>query len=144
MERDKDVRRAGVWIDHKQACVVILENGRVKFVRIQSSVEKHVRLSGELRSKRDPGGPQGVADEKKMERRRTQQLDRFYEEVTRAVENAGQICLFGPGEAKRELAKKLGSGKMRSTRVLAVMRADKLSDAQVTAKVKAFYGARTR
>ena len=77
----------GVWIDQEKACVVKLEDGKVRFRMIESNVEKHIRLSGGARSK-TPYGPQDIASERKSEERRRHQLTRFFREVITYIEKS--------------------------------------------------------
>ena len=90
-------QEAGLWIDPKQAVVVIITGGEEEIRRIESSVEKHVRYSGSAHSK-TPYGPEGEED--KRDRRFAGHLRRYYDEVISCIRDAESILIFGPGEAK--------------------------------------------
>ena len=58
----------GLWIDHREAVIVILIDGHEQMVVIESNMEKHVRPAGGSRSK-SPYGPQDVMKEDSRERK---------------------------------------------------------------------------
>ena len=65
-------------------------------------------------------------------------LNKYYDEVIAAVGNANFILLFGPGEAKGELKKRLEHAKPGG-HIIAIETADKMSDQQITAKVREYF-----
>lgn len=139
MQHNDDLLRTGVWIDQQRASVVILTDGRVKMIRFLSGVEKHVRPSGGPRHK-PPHGPEHIANNKELESERSQALDCFYGGVTDALRSADRIYLFGPGQAKHELEKLILRSEVLAPRIMAVHAEDKMTDEQIIAKVRAFYG----
>ena len=50
------------------------------------------------------------------------------------------VLIFGPGEAKLQLKERLGRSKQLSEHVEEIETTDKLTDAQIVAKVKEHYG----
>jgi hypothetical protein len=50
------------------------------------------------------------------------------------------ILIFGPGEAKLQLKKRLSRSKALSQRIVGIETTDKLTDPQIVAKVKEHYG----
>jgi hypothetical protein len=62
-------------------------------------------------------------------------LNEFYDEVVAMVRGADTIQIFGPGEAKGELEKRLERAGLKE-RVLAIEAADKMTDRQIAAKVR--------
>ena len=120
---------AGLWIDHRKAVVVILTDGNETLKEIPSGVEKHVRFSGGTNS--EPGSADDIRD-----RQFEQHLNSYYDKVIALVRDARQIQIFGPGEAKGELEKRLAHAGL-SKHVLAIESADKMSYQQVTDKVRA-------
>lgn len=121
----------GIWIDHEKAFIVTLHEGRADTMRIASNVEGHVRLAG--------GGPTAVAPEGRPERRHTEHLRLFYCKVVAAIKDAPSLYVFGPGEAKGELAKELRKSKSLATRIVTVEPADKMTERQMAAKVRDSY-----
>jgi hypothetical protein len=130
--------RAGVWIDHRRAFLVFVTDQRISTAKVRSNAVPRTRLAGGSRS-RTPYGPQEVASESKRDCHHKQQLDRFYDKVLALVGDADKIFIFGPGEAKTELKKRLLATKALAPRLLGVEAADKLTDPQIIARVKALY-----
>jgi hypothetical protein len=120
---------AGLWIDHRKAIVVIVTSQGEETRRISSNIEKDVGYSGSSRSE----GSQDAED--MQDRRYTNRLSRYYDEVIACVRDAGSIQIFGPGEAKGELAKRLQSADLAG-RIVGVETVDKMTDRQIAAKVR--------
>lgn len=120
----------GVWIDHKKAVIVSISAGQVTTWTLESDVGPHPRYSGS----QEGGG------EKKYEERHSQDLDRYYDDVIGQLAKPDTLLLFGPGEAKLQLKDRLGRSKAWSETSVAVESTDKLTDAQIVAKVKEHYG----
>ena len=106
--------------------------------RIDSNVEGHMRLSGGSRSK-TPYGPQDISSEKRIEERRKHHMNRYYDEVIDLIQEADKILILGPGEAKRELEKRMMESGDLATRIAKIEAADKMTERQLAAKVKEFF-----
>jgi hypothetical protein len=116
----------GIWLDHKKALVVYLLNnqpytaGNQEMIeRIESNIERRVRLSGGSRSRKTPYGPQKISVDGKQGRRVKTYLSDFYREIILRISDADRILIFGPGEAKHELKKSIEkdrqlAGKIKS------------------------------
>jgi hypothetical protein len=124
-------RQVGMWIDHRQAFVVSIGEGAEETERIESGMEKHVRFSGRA------GSEEGSADDQR-DRQFAAHLGRYYDEVISHVRDAQSILIFGPGEAKGELEKRLAS-KGLGGRIVGVETVDKMTDHQIAAKVRQHY-----
>ena len=120
----------GVWIDHRKAVIVSIAAGQVTTRTLTSDVEPHPHYAGS----QEGGG------EKKYEERHNLRLDQFYDEVIGQIGQPDALLLFGPGEAKRQLKDRLGRSQASSECIVAVETTDKLTDAQIVAKVKEHYG----
>jgi stalled ribosome rescue protein Dom34 len=119
---------AGVWIDHRKAVVVIVTNRGEEMHEIPSNIEKSTR--GKDGTGSGDGSTQDMRDRKFWTR-----LNRYYESIIAVVRDSDTILIFGPGEAKEELVKRLERAGLKE-RVLAVETVDKMSDRQVAAKVR--------
>ena len=124
-------RQAGIWIDHKEAFVVFADEGAHEPHRTQSGIEKHVRYSGHAAAQ------EGSADDQR-DRQFAAHLGKYYDEVISHLGDADSILIFGPGEAKGELEKRLASQGM-GARIVGVETTDKMTDHQITAKVRQHY-----
>jgi hypothetical protein len=128
----------GIWIDHKEAILVSVEDAQTAIERILSNVGSNFRPSGGWKSS-GTNIAQSVSKEQRTDERREHQLDSFYKEV---IEKAGKVdkCyIFGPGEAKLELVKKIEKIKSQQIKIAAVETSDSLTENQIVAKVKAFF-----
>jgi stalled ribosome rescue protein Dom34 len=119
---------AGMWIDHRKAVIVVVSDQGEETKQIESDMEKHVRFSGGSRSEQGGG-------EDQQDRQFTGHLNAYYDEVIAHLRDAESILIFGPGEAKGELEKRLAS-KGLSGRVVGIETVDKMTDRQIAAKVR--------
>ena len=119
----KDV---GLWIDHREATIVMLTGEGEEVKRIRSGMEKHVRFAG--------GAEQGTSEDMR-DRRFTNHLNQFFQEVITCVRDAESILIIGPGEAKGELAKRLESENLAG-RIVGIETVDKMTDRQIAARVR--------
>jgi hypothetical protein len=95
-------------------------------------MEKHVRFSGGNR-------PQGGSADDQQDEKYTAHLNRYYDEVISHIGDAESILLFGPGEAKGELEKRL-TIKRLGGRIVGVETVDKMTAPQIQAKVREHFG----
>lgn len=124
-------KQAGLWIDHRKAVIVLLREEGEQIMKISSGLEQHIPFSG---------GP-ATADtdtEDVRDRHYEQRLNKFYDQVIVFLGRTDSILIFGPGEAKNELQKRLERKGMKE-HLLPLESADKLTDKQVAAKVRAHF-----
>jgi stalled ribosome rescue protein Dom34 len=127
----------GLWIDHRKAVIAIVSENGEETKEIQSNVEKQPGRFAGARST-TPYEPQQVSADDSHERQFTGQLHRYYDEVIASIREADSILLFGPGEAKGELKKRLERNNLGG-RIVAVQTVDKMTDRQVAAKVHEYF-----
>ncbi len=132
--------RVGLWIDHRKAVLSFHSlMGDESTTVILSNAERQLgRIDGE-RSTEAFESLLVPADDV-QDRKFQQHLNHFYDEVIAAVHQAEWLLIFGPGEAKGELIKRLEKEKP-SGRHVVVETADKLTDRQVAAKVREYFKA---
>jgi stalled ribosome rescue protein Dom34 len=119
-------KQVGLWIDHRESVVVIITDEEQETKRIISNMEKHVRFSG---------GAQADSGEDIRDNKFSGHLDKYYAEVIACLSDAESILIFGPGEAKGELQKRLERQRLGS-RIVAIEAADKMTDRQIAAKIR--------
>jgi hypothetical protein len=136
----------GIWLNKREAFVVSLaktqplaEENQEILERIESKMERRVRLSGGSRSKKTPYGPQEISVDSKQEDRIKGQLRKYYQQIIRRVSDADRILIFGPGEAKIELKKQIEKSKELAGKIKKIESADKMTQRQIAAKVKTFF-----
>jgi hypothetical protein len=121
-------KQAGLWIDHRKAIVVLITDEGEEIKKIVSGMEKHVRFSG------GDGSADGSSEDVR-DRQFGNHLNNFYDEVIAVVRDADSIQIFGPGEAKGELEKRLEQEGLKA-HILAIEAMDKMTDRQISAKVR--------
>lgn len=134
-QKKPEKRRFGVWVDHEGAVIVTLIGKDIRTARLLSEVERHTRLSGGSRSA-TIYGPQDVASESTHNRRFQNQLATYYEKLIGKLRDADELFIFGPGEAKKELKKALEKHKAYQGKTVGIEAADKMTEAQIVAKVR--------
>ncbi|MGA7538232.1 MAG: hypothetical protein WBW93_05645 [Steroidobacteraceae bacterium] len=128
--------KAGVWIDHRKALIVVVTPAGERTTLIISKVEKHPERAGDSPLKGRYAADQVPADDSRQ-KAYTGELNIYYDTVIAAVRNAESLVILGPGEAKGELKKRLVRNKLGG-RVAAVATADKMTDRQIAAKVREY------
>ncbi len=133
-------REVGLWIDHRKAVIVIVTDEGEEIQLIKSDVEKDVRGSDASRGSRSKTlyGPQDVLSEDNRERRFASHLSRYYDKLISCIRDAESILIFGPGEAKGELKKRLESEE-RHGRIVGIETVDKMTERQIAAKVRQYF-----
>lgn len=121
-------KQIGLWIDHRKAVIVIVSVEGEEVREITSHMERHVRFSSGNSS--EDGSSEDIRD-----RQFGNHLNSYYDEVIAVIRDAQSIQIFGPGEAKGELEKRL-EGKGLKERVVGVEAVDKITDRQIAAKVR--------
>jgi stalled ribosome rescue protein Dom34 len=127
-------KEIGLWIDHREATIVTLTDGGEEIKHIVSNSGKHIRYSGSSHSK-TPEGLKEVTAEDQRDRKFGNDLNKFYAEVIASLRDADSIQIFGPGEAKGELEKRIEQAGLNG-HILAIESMDKMTDHQIAAKVR--------
>jgi len=127
-------KEIGLWIDHREAIIVIFTDGEEEIKHITSDSGKHIRYSGSSHSK-TPEGLKEVTSEDRRDRKFSNTINSFYDEIIAVVRDAETIQIFGPGEAKGELEKRLEHEGLKA-HILPVETVDKMTEHQISAKVR--------
>ena len=116
----------GLWIDHREAIIVMLTAAGEEITHIRSTLGDHGRFSA--------NAPEGSPEDRR-DLRFGQQLRQYYAAVIAAIRAADAILILGPGEAKGELQKQLAHEKLGG-RIVDIETVDKLTEPQIVAKVR--------
>jgi hypothetical protein len=130
-------KMAGLWIDHRKAVIVIIADEDEKVIEVKSNVEKQ---SGRFKGIRSttPYESQQVQADDSQQRKFTGRLNIYYDTVIARIGNVESILIFGPGEAKGELNKRLERDNL-GRRIVGFQIADKMTDHQIVAKVRRYF-----
>ncbi len=134
-------RKVGLWIDHHKTVMVTLVDDKEETREIRSNVVKYIRLTGGL-SPAKPNLSDLSTAENMGDRRYENRLNGYYDGLVSLLRDADSIWIFGPGEAKGELKKRLDREKL-SERIVSVETVDKMTDRQIAAKVRSIINCRT-
>ncbi len=115
------MRNAGIWIDHSKAVIVSVAGETDETKVIHSDAEKY-------------GQNGNQADDINL-RVATEHRNKYYDQVISHLRDAESVFLFGPGEAKGELEKRLAKDHP-GDRVVTVETTDKMTEPQIVEKVK--------
>lgn len=129
--------KVGLWLDHREAVIVFISAQEELIKKIQSSAEKHTGRINGVRSTASYPAQQVPADDRRQSFF-TGHLNNYYEEIITCIGDADSILIFGPGEAKGELKKRIEKIKPND-RICAVESADKMTDRQITSKVREYF-----
>jgi hypothetical protein len=127
-------KKVGLWIDRRRAAIVTVKNGDMEMRQVNSDIDKQARFSG---------GALDISEEDIVERRLENHLRKYYDEVISNIQDAEAILIFGPGEAKIELKKRI-DGKSFIGKTVFIETEDKMTDRQITAKVKRHFNKEKR
>jgi hypothetical protein len=131
--------KAGVWIDHKQAIVVLVTGAGKEIKKTAFDIGQRIRSKAGSRSK-NPYKPGEFVAEDTLERKLGNDRKDYYDDVITSIHGAEAILILGPGEAKGELLKRLKSKKLRDV-IVEVETVDKMTDRQIAAKVGLHFAA---
>jgi hypothetical protein len=117
----------GLWIDHRKAVVVMVSDEGEEVKEITSYMEKRVRFAS--------GDSEDGSSEDVRDRQYASHLNSYYDDVIAVIRDGDSIQIFGPGEAKGELKRRLES-KGFGECIESVETVDKMTDRQIAAKVR--------
>ena len=129
--------KVGLWIDHRKAIIMVVTDKGEEIGLIVSKVEKQLQRSGDspLKGRYES---QNVPAEDSRQKTFTGHLNIYYEAVIACLRDAESILIFGPGEAKGELKKRLEKSELGG-RIAGVETVDKMTDRQIAAKVRQYF-----
>lgn len=120
-------RNVGLWIDHHKAVIVFVEGEEEEIKIINSDIEEYHRQSGVSMPADDI-----------RQRELTGHLNTYYDDVISCIGQAESILIFGPGEAKGELNKRMEKDN-HSGHVVGIEPADKMTEPQIAAKARKYF-----
>ena len=130
--------RAGIWIDQRDAILVQLSDAdRAETItHFRSEAEKQPRRSGD----RTTGDfePLNVEADDTQDRKFNADLAQYFDAIAAQLTAIERLLIVGPGEAKVHFRKHLESG-YRAPQSVSVETTDRLTDAQLVAKVKDYF-----
>jgi N-methylhydantoinase A/oxoprolinase/acetone carboxylase beta subunit len=127
-------KQIGLWIDHKRAVILTMSEQGENIQEIESGMGRRIRYRGATHP-RTPYSAQYQKGDDQLDRQFAVHLNKFYGRVIAQIRTADSVLIFGPGEAKSELEKRLVHEKLK-VRVVGIETADKMTERQFAAKVR--------
>ena len=128
-------KKVGLWINRDKAVIVSIVNDVEARRIITSDMEHYVLHSAVVPG---DGAPEEIRD-----RRFWNHLGEYYDKIVTHIQDATEIQIFGPQEAKYELQKHLESAGL-SGYIVSLEDTGNLTDLQIAAKVQKRFPARSR
>jgi hypothetical protein len=122
-------KEIGLWIDQREAVIVVLTNKDEQIIRIKSDAEKQIRFPGG--SRKDGLQKTEAVRDKRFEKH----LGKYFDDIIAHIRDADSIQIFGPGEAKGELEKRIEHEGLKA-HIFAIETVDRMTDRQISAKVR--------
>ena len=133
-----NVKKIGIWVDHKEAIMVSLQGEHLDVKHIESGADSHYKPSGGWKAS-GTSVAQAVSKEQTADERLKHQFHLYYQQVAAEADKAERAYICGPGAAKTELEKEMLKSKNLHVRIEAVETCDKMTEKQIVAKVKSFF-----
>jgi hypothetical protein len=130
----------GVWVDHREAYLVWADDGgRAELQHADSEYperqqKEHLSIGGA------GGSFGGVPPHADLGAKQRREARRFHERLVPAIRHADVVYIFGPGQAKKELHRQLAEHKDFAGSIHGVESAERMSEAQLVAHVRAVFG----
>lgn len=130
------MKKVGIWIDHRTAVVVTIEDGQESIKTMKGEADRQPKAAGRSGNP-TKWGPQATINEHRVEENYRHQVVNFYKDVIKSIGKADQLLIMGPAQAKLEFVEEVE--KVVDLRAVPrkVETVDKMTDPQVAAKVRA-------
>lgn len=132
------MKKVGIWIDKKEAKIVSIEAGNEHLETIMSDVEDFHPSGGS--GTKFKGGPQDVVQDSKYLEKEKHQLAEYFKDVSKCVEDADAIVIFGPAQTGEKLYQELLNDQIHfKNKPIFNEKSDSLTDHQILAWVREYY-----
>jgi hypothetical protein len=123
-------KRVGLWFDFDKAVIVSITDAGEEIRRITSKMENYARFSKSVPGDGSPGDAR--------DRRFWNQMGEYYDRVIDQIQGASIIQIFGPGDAKNQLKKRLEARGL-DEHIEISDSPDKLTDIQIKTRVRTYF-----
>lgn len=128
----------GIWMDKRNAKMVLLDKSNVEFRVFASDIEEFNPTGGSGTAIK--GGPQDVVQDGKYANREKHQEKKFFGEIANFISDCDAFVIFGPAEMGKKFAKELEqSFPAMVSRLKGVYPADSMTDNEIKAWVKSYF-----
>jgi hypothetical protein len=127
-------KKVGLWFDFDKAVIVSITDNGEEIKRITSAMRNYVRFSKNIPG---DGSPEDARDT-----RFWNHMSEYYDQVIAHIHGARVVQIFGPGEAKFELKKRL-EARGQDEHIEVSDTTDKLTDLQIAIRVRTYFPVRS-
>ena len=125
-------KKIGLWIDNREAIIIRLTDDGEQITRINSDSEKQIRFEGGSRK-------DGLQTTETIQGRKfDMQLGKYFDDIIVNIRDAEIIQIFGPGEAKNGLLKRMENDNLKQ-RIVEIETVDSMTENQIAAKVREYF-----
>lgn len=128
-------KNIGIWIDRSKAFILDDKGSQIK--KVESEVEDFNPSGGAPAS--TPYGNQNAGGEKEMQERQRNQMKQYVRNLSNELKDASRIVVFGPAEAKYELANEIKNNNLLKDKLFGVETSDSMSETELKQWVKNYY-----
>lgn len=140
MKKPYDILRYGIWIDHRKAVVLSIDDkGAVNSLTLRSGQGLRMRFPGEATDKTGLFR-HTLRPERRLQNRENDLNRKFLREVAKSLTRAGAVLIMGPGDARHGLEEELRRRKSTNGTWIENRPADKMLMPELKAAVKEHYG----
>jgi stalled ribosome rescue protein Dom34 len=125
------LRQVAVWVDHREAIVTIFKDA-------------HLLHEEEIFSEANPQTHGDHLSKKHIQAHQHAILEHFYKEIIQDLKSADQVIIYGPGQAKHELAKHIQADKSLQGHILDVIATEKMTETELNNRALADFKAAHR
>ncbi len=132
------MRNAGIWLDQKQANIIVLWDNSVTTRTILSGIDTRQRIPGETKQF-GRFGDQYLTKETTQKNKIDNQTVKYLDTIIEALKNIDSFIIFGPAEAKIKLKNQLQNYPKIATGLKEVLTEENITENQKIAFVKNYF-----
>ncbi len=132
------MKYAGVWIDQKEANIIVLDDKHIVNKTIVSEIETRERFEGESKAF-GRFGDQFLNNEKGKKNKIDELTKVYLKNVLNSIKNVDEILIFGPAQTKIKLGNLIQKDPKLSIKLSEIQNAEHMTDNQKVAFVKDYF-----
>lgn len=130
--------RSAIWIDSREAIIITFSKHKERLIRVESEVEDfHVRGGARADT---PYGTQLAVSEQHYLKRKQHQFKLFFYKVLEHLTETDELVIYGPGEVRKAFQETILKLHQRHYQVVGCFAMDKMTDNQIKAAARNFFG----
>ena len=123
----KDIKQAGIWMDHSNAFLLELADDRIETNRVVSELS-------------NPEAEFNFYKGEKLIHKKEQHLQlSYYRKLGEVIKKYNEVVLFGPTDAKIELLNLIKTDHLFEDIKIEVINSDKMTESQMQTFVKEYF-----